>query len=327
MDLSLSRAVEGFMLYLQGVGRSPHTLRDYNTTLSRFVQWRGPTAPMSEITTQDVVAFLAYWRGAEVTPRGGVRRPARMLSNKTLKNMHTALSSFWTWATDQGYAPEHIIIGKVAPPRDSPPVIEPLTRPDIDAILAACDTSRPGKTRLGRTMVYSRPTARRDRAIVLLLLDTGLRASELCSLLVDDVDLSHKSAQVRRGKGDKPRLVAFSDFTGSAIFRYWAERSDNTLEADDRAFVTSTGRRMTASNLLTLIRRLGERAGVVHCHPHRFRHTFAITWLRNNGDIFTLQEMLGHNSLDMVRRYLKIAGSDIMHAHRRASPVANWYSK
>lgn len=74
-----------------------------------------------------------------------------------------------------------------------------------------------------------------------------------------------------------------------------------------------------------LIASLGERAGVRKCHPHRFRHTFAITYLRSGGDVFTLQAMLGHSSLDMVQHYARLAQTDIEQAHRRASPADNWH--
>ena len=65
-------------------------------------------------------------------------------------------------------------------------------------------------------------------------------------------------------------------------------------------------------------------SGVRKVYPHRFRHTFAISFLRNGGNIYVLQQILGHSTLDMVKRYLKLAEQDVVNAHRIASPVANW---
>jgi integrase/recombinase XerD len=76
--------------------------------------------------------------------------------------------------------------------------------------------------------------------------------------------------------------------------------------------------------LQKILRKIGNRGGVSNVHPHRFRHTFAIQYLRNSGDPYTLQALLGHSSLDMVKNYLRIAQIDIDTAHRRASPVDNW---
>ena len=67
-----------------------------------------------------------------------------------------------------------------------------------------------------------------------------------------------------------------------------------------------------------------KRAGVPGAHLHRLGHTFAITFLRNGGNVLALQTILGHESLDMVKRYLKIAQTDLQKAHQDASPVMNW---
>ena len=104
-----------------------------------------------------------------------------------------------------------------------------------------------------------------------------------------------------------------------AIWRYLADRPK-----DDRAFCTGALKPLNRVSLLHLLVRLGERAGVTGVHPHRFRHTFAINFLRNGGDLFSLKRLLGHSDLAMVEHYLALAQSDDETAHRKASPVDNW---
>jgi integrase/recombinase XerD len=81
---------------------------------------------------------------------------------------------------------------------------------------------------------------------------------------------------------------------------------------------------LNASTIRQVLTELGEKAGVDNCHPHRLRHTFAVEYLRNGGDVFTLQMILGHASLEMVRTYAKLAAMDLKNAHQRASPADKW---
>jgi site-specific recombinase XerD len=157
--------------------------------------------------------------------------------------------------------------------------------------------------------------------MILLLLDTGIRVSELSDLKIHQVDLKNQRINVW-GKGVKQRTIPLHPSTCSAIWKYLATRPKATM--GDFAFATDKDRPLTRRRILAIIHNISKRAGVTDANVHRFRHTFAINYLRNGGDIYTLQRILGHSTLDMVKRYLEIAQADLEKAHRKASPVGNW---
>ena len=175
--------------------------------------------------------------------------------------------------------------------------------------------------RQGQSVDHALGSSDRNRAIMLLMLDTGIRASELCDLKVEDMDNRNNRIFVRQGKGMKERMLPFSPRTGQMIWRYLAARKDT--RPDDPLFESKLSRPMTRTKLAEMFANIGKRAGVPHVHPHRMRHTFAIMYLRNGGNAYSLQHMLGHSSLEMVRHYLQIAQVDIDNIHKRASPVDN----
>jgi len=150
------------------------------------------------------------------------------------------------------------------------------------------------------------------------MLDTGLRASEICGLIMVNLDMNNKQITAK-GKGKKQRILEISNKTAQTIWRYLITRPK--LSDDDSLFVGKFDLPLTRGGLLQLTKRTGKRAGVRNAHPHRFRHTFAINFLRNGGNIYALQEQLGHSSLDMVKRYLKLSEQDCAAVHRIASPV------
>ena len=164
-----------------------------------------------------------------------------------------------------------------------------------------------------------RPTANRDKASLLLFLDTGLRVSEACRLRVEDLNQETGEILVAphgSGQKTKPRTAYLGKVAQRAMWLYLAKRPN--LVKKDRLF------EMDGDTIRSLLRRLGERAGVNDVHPHRLRHTFAITYLRNGGDVYSLKYLLGHSSLKMVEHYLHLTGTDASNAHRKASPADNW---
>lgn len=320
MKLTLSQAIQGFTLEKEAQRLSPHTLADYGNAFRKLEAYLDTDPLLDQITVEQISQFLRDL-GTKPQPHGGiVKRAPKTLSNKTILNIHTALSALWTWAQAEGVIERHIL-HQIPRPKPEKRAINPFTQEDVRALLAVCERSesysRPGK----RACTNVRSTALRDVAIILLLLDTGMRASELCDLTLAQVDLKSHKARVF-GKGSKERILPFSARTIKTLWKYLTTRDG--AKGNDRLFVTADGRPYNRQALLQLLNSLGARAGVPDCHPHRFRHTFAITFLRNKGDAYTLQMLLGHSTMEMVKTYLRLAQADADQAHQQASPVANW---
>lgn len=160
----------------------------------------------------------------------------------------------------------------------------------------------------------------RNYALITLLYDTGCRISELLELKVDDIQLDEKILTVK-GKGGKGRVVPFGDRSLVCLVKYLNKR--NKLYGKEGVlFLTKFGGPLTGRMTNKIIERIGEKAKVknVRLSAHTFRHTFAKNWLMNGGDIFSLQKILGHKTLDMVRNYVNITFKDIQSQHNKFSP-------
>ena len=328
-QIRLSLAITEFLV-ARGLELSHHTVRDYTLTLKRLRDHVAPDDPLvHEITASVLREFLATVPGEK----------------KNRKNAHTCLSAFYTFVTSEGYGHEHLP-RKIKMPKPQRRNVIPLTLEEVKRLLETAKSSGRDNSR--------------NTAILMTLLDGGLRASELTNLLVSD--LKDGILNIRLGKGDKDRLVPLSENTLAAINTYLAERgtpknvestkavigayltengtskdAEKTLAAfseyltahnmpkgKDPLFLSECGGPLDRYSLRSLLLRLGNRAGVKNPHPHKFRHTFAINYLLNGGDVYTLQRILGHADLAMTQRYLNIAQADIQGVHKKASPIGNW---
>jgi integrase/recombinase XerD len=324
--LSISKAIAGFLQYKLAEGLSPNTVYGYDRDLKLWLEYQGEM-DVARVSSAQLLDFLTYLRTAYVPRRitGGNDRP---LADKTVYNIYVSVSAFFTWACREFEIPNPM--KKIPRPRvpEDPPV-EPFKREDIEALLKACDACAEAETHDRRAFTMQRATGKRDKAILLMLLDTGLRASELCALRLMDMDLKTGRIQIRAGvegmaKGRKGRTVYMGKSTRRFLWRYLADR-DEGENPDAPLFVGKFGRPLNRDALRQVIAALGEKAQVRKCHPHRFRHTFAITYLRSGGDLFTLKSLLGHSTLEMVEHYARIAEVDVEQAHRKASPADNWH--
>jgi len=306
--LKLSKAISGFVQHKTAAGLAPTTIQGYERDLKKWAMHIGDV-DIGDVTTQDVRDYLA-WLRTEYKPQRW-KKSDDPLSPKTLRNVWVTLSAFFRWASIELDVPNPM---KAVPaPRFEQAPVEPFTQQDIEALLKACEFCKEAKTTERRRFTMRRATAKRDRAIILTLLDTGLRASELCALNFGDLEQKTGKIYVKHGvssgaKGGKGRAV------------FLAEREDGE-DPDAPLFMGKHNRPLNKDALRHLMSELGAKAQVAKCHPHRLRHIFAITYLRSGGDVFTLQALPGHGSLDMVQHYARIAEVDIQQAHRRHGPA------
>ena len=323
LNLTLGKSIDGFLNYKLAEGLTQRSVSSYEWILRKWVEQRGDHL-LTEVTSDDVRNYLA-WLRTDYQPHrfNGKTHP---LSAKTLRNIWITFSAFFGWAHTEFQLADPM--DDVPAPRFQKTPVEPFTKEEVDKLLKACLYSREAKTVTRRAFVMRPAQAVRNQTIMLVLLDTGLRASELCALTIGDVDLKTGKVQVKHGleggaKGGKGRVVFLGKATRRAVWRYLTGREDGE---DQKAplFLNRGLRPFHADTLRILVTRIGRRAGVKDAHPHKFRHTFALTYLRSGGDVFTLQALLGHSTLDMVRHYARIAEVDVEEAHRKASPVDNW---
>lgn len=321
-SITLSRATEGFLYFKAASGLSKNTLSDYNYSLTKLIDYLGDP-PISEITSKDLDRFFLYLRENHLVTRAATTPvQPRKLSPKTLLNIWATCSVFFRWCEREFNLANPF---KTERPRARTKPVSPFTKEEVEALFKACDTTRAATSTWRKSYVTTRPTKKRDKALLSLLLDAGVRISEACGIKVSDVDFKNGRILVT-GKGSKSRYVSIGRSCRQAMWSYLSERyPKETPKPDESFFLDSENwhplNRDSARNLL---KRLGEKAGVSRVHPHRFRHTFAIMYLRNGGDIYTLQKMLGHTSLDMVKNYLSLSEVDVETVHQRSSPLDNW---
>ncbi|MHB9130384.1 MAG: tyrosine-type recombinase/integrase [Armatimonadota bacterium] len=273
---------------------SSGTLRFYRDKLTAFLRW----------LTRKELDDLAL---AELHPkhlRDFLIDERKRTSPQQARHCYVSLRVFFSFLVDDERLSTSPMM-KVDPPKLPKKIIPALTVEQVTALLTSC-----GKDFYGV----------RDRAILLLMLDTGLRAAELLSLTVAQVDPRAAGKLVVLGKGSKQREVFFGPTTAMVLKDYLRRREGVSAPA---LWINHYEEPLTYSGLAQLLRRRGAAAGLpAHAaHPHAMRHTFATLFLRDGGNVFVLQRLLGHATLAMTEQYLTLTGEDLAAAHKQHSPA------
>jgi site-specific recombinase XerD len=296
-DIQLDKLALHFAHAKKAEGRSLATVAWYGEKLSDFMSFLeriGTTATLSHFTPLAVREYVVNEQGRGISPY-------------TIQGKARTLKVFASWLKDEGYTPGNVL-DTVKVPKVPVKVIEPLTTEEIERLLSA----RNALTAIGS----------RDIAILITLLDTGIRAGELAGLRVNDAHLEEGYLKVL-GKGNKERIVPIGAVAQKVLWRYLLHfKPERLRQACDFVFLTLDGRPLTVNALKLLLNRWGRRAGVPRLHAHLCRHTYATSYLVNKcGDVFRLQNILGHTTLEMVRKYVHYASCQDMINNHSASPV------
>ena len=280
---------------------SPHTLRAYEREVSEFVEFAGREMGCAEprgVSANVVRAYLAHLHG---------RKLARVSTQRAL----AALRTYFRFLGREGEMEANP--AKIVPtPRAPKKLPEVITAPEIADLLDALPQDAGG---------------RRDRAALELLYGSGLRASELVGLDLDDADLSRRLARVR-GKGGKERIVPFGREAESALRAYlpdraaWRSRGAEP-PAGEPLLVNQRGGRLSDRSLRRILDAAVARiAMVAHIHPHTLRHAFATHLLEAGMDLRAIQELLGHASLSTTQRYTHLDLAHLMATYNKSHPKA-----
>jgi site-specific recombinase XerD len=308
--------VRAYELANQAEGKSDKTVRWYNEMLRSFQNYlaaQNQCADLSIFNIHMVRDYILYLRSKpKFAGHPDIPKQDKVLSPRTVLCHIRALKAFSSWLHSEGYTEENRL-KNLKLPKAPATIVEPLSTEEMKAIFASVNKNS--------------PIGFRNHVILLTVLDTGLRASEATGIRLGNINVDDGYIKVM-GKGQKERIVPVGKVVQKVLWTYITMMRPKPHNADcDRLFLSSTGNPITVNTIKLLFSRLAKASGVTRLHAHLCRHTFAINYLLNGGDIFSLQAILGHTTLEMVRHYLHFTSSQVAALHHKYSPIDKLHSE
>lgn len=282
--MQVREALEEYKFYC--LRHSPHTQTWYTGRLNTFAGWCEQHGyQLEEIKAKTIRLYID-----ELAAR------PRKLSSYTIHGHARIIRTFFNWLAKEDDFEELVsskVGSRIPMPKIEKKVMEVFTTEEYKKLVAACEKN-----------IFPMLIAR-NKAILAVLLDTGIRAGEICGLTLDHVFMTSEDSYIRvLGKGSKEREVGLGKLSQVALKDY----IQNSREAppDERhVFLTHRHEALTTNGLNQALYRLADRAQVEDCHAHKFRHTFAYTYLLQGGDIYRLSRLMGHTSSTVTEVYLR----------------------
>ncbi len=291
--MKVREAIEEYRYYI--TKHSEQTQEWYLGKLKVFDAWcTGEGLQLEDLRPSHIARFLDSVR-QRTNPR--TKQP---VTTHLVHGYARAVKVFLNWASREEGIEDHVsqrLPRRIPMPKMEEKVIETLSAEQVKRMMIACDQGD------NQEMVM------RDRAIVALLIDTGIRANELCTLTLDNVYItSHDGYLKIYGKGSKWREVGLGEKSRAALHRF-ITRYRRAPRDEKHVFLSRvTGKCLSVTGLEQLLYRLKDKARLqptVRVNPHVWRHTYAMTYLLNGGDVYKLSRLMGHTSVTITEGYLR----------------------
>lgn len=295
--MTIRECIDDFLIEQQVRGNSPKTQKHYFRCLGLFERFQSPKNPdISAVSVSDCKAYYIHLSN-------------RNVSSVTVQTYIRALRAFLSWCYLEGYISENIP-KKFRLPKAQKKKIDILTDSEVEQLFRCLS---------GRDFISIR-----NYCIVALMIDSGLRLNEVVTIRRDRIHIAEGYAIVN-GKGNKERFVPLGLNSKRALLRYCAIVPNK--EKETPLFVKDTLIPIKESTVKQLFRKLKSRSGIPRLHPHLLRHTFATRYIERGGDIYSLQSILGHTSLEMVKKYVHLIPSKTVVNFAVLSPLDNALKK
>lgn len=305
--MNITNGLELFLIDRELKGNTKKTIDNYKQQINYFIDYIGHDKEINELELHDLKNYQSYLSNKERYENHPFKiNQIGNIDKITLQSYIRQLRVFIKYIYDEGLIQENLC-EKFKLPKAPKKVIDVLDKYEIEKVLNA----------------YSESTELqlRNKCIMALMIDSGLRINEVLTLEYDNVHFINNYIKVN-GKGNKERLVPMGLITKKLLLKYINYRSIPNFESKI-LFIDKNKKPMTYNSVKMIFTRLRNKTGIERLHPHILRHTFATNYLINGGEIFSLQQILGHTSLDMVRKYSHLASSYIISNHKRLSPLDN----
>ena len=306
---TLKMLIDFYLSDMRLKNRTADSVRTNESTLRRFAGHlaEGGECSFEMVTPARARSYIEVLQARGSKYKDHPNRPemAEALSPYTIRKTVKILRGFGTWLEREGYPSP---FGELAIPSVPRAMIETLTPEEIETLTSRLN---PGTVQ-----------GARNYAMVLLMLDSGLRIGEVITARLSDLDLRERRVRVM-GKGRKEREVPFGQKTARALLRYSETARPSPVNPGDTfLFLSVDGYPLTRNAMEGIIRRMRKSSGVDKLHGHLFRHTFAVNYLAAGGDVETLRRILGHESLEVTKRYLSgLSSAQVRAMYDNYSPV------